>query len=219
MKLISLPSPDEIHLWILEHGEGNFEILSEQERTRMEYYQQEKDQLRYLFTQSSKREILGEYLKRPPQEIIFKENEHGKPSAEGLEFSISHTEGISLLAVSAQSPIGIDVERIKPLQDLNELVHRISSKAEKTSFKTLGNEQQLEKFYHLWTAKEAYLKSLGIGFEIEPETVESNFPKLSSVQAEELPNLKLLEVAFDSHFVAYLATKKENQKITLISKY
>ncbi len=38
-------------------------------------------------------------------------NEHGKPLCEGVYLSISHTDGVALLAIS-DDPIGVDIERL-----------------------------------------------------------------------------------------------------------
>lgn len=199
------PTEGEVHLWLLTHGQGNLAHLSSVERTRCQSYRLKKDRDRYAFTQSAKRQILGGYLHQAPSKVTFRENQHGKPSVEGLEFNISHTEGFSLLALTKETAIGVDIEALKPQTELTELVERICSESEKNAFSSLSRNEELTSFYRLWTAKEAYLKGLGIGFEIEPNEVETSFPDLSSCQAKDRPTLVLLEYAKNENLCAHLA--------------
>ena len=128
-----LPACDEVHLWLLEHRETNTSLLSEKEQTRLQAYRFEKDRQRYRFTQSAKRIILARYLSQHPADLVFKENKQGKPSLPEIEFNLSHTEGRSILAVSSQSPLGIDIEKVLPQPDLLELSHRVFTSPNKPS--------------------------------------------------------------------------------------
>lgn len=215
---MTTPSPlsqDKVHLWLLEHRQTDGHMLSQEERLRSARYRTEVVRERFLFTQTAKREILGHYLNQPPQEILFQTNEYGKPFVDGLEFSISHTDGMSLLALSELSPVGIDIELLTPQPDLDLLLTRICSPSEKEEFKALTEAQKLKAFYRLWTAKEAYLKNLGIGFKVDPQAVESNFPALTLLQALDLPQLQLLEVDISPDFIAHLASKQRDIKHSL----
>lgn len=100
---------------------------------------------------------------------------NGKPYIKddtGLSFSLSHSGDIAMAVVS-EHVVGIDVEKI---EDCKKGVCRryfLDSEAEYV----LGNmetEGQEERFFRLWTLKEAYAKMTGMGigsfsdFEIIP---------------------------------------------------
>ena len=83
----------------------------------------------------------------PAPEILRSPN--GKPYLKGnaLYFSITHTEGLTAIAVSSQE-VGLDAERRKSRR----------SDALKARLTSLERE---EDFFELWTAKEAYIKFRG----------------------------------------------------------
>jgi len=207
MTFPEFPTAGQVHLWVLEHRASSSEFLCESEQKRLQSYHFEKDRDRYGFTQSCKRILLGRYLGISPQEVSFGESAKGKPLLEGLEFSISHTTGLSALAVAQDLVLGIDIEERAPLPELALLAQRIMTSLEWAHVSTLPEAERVRAFYRLWTAKEAYLKNLGIGFEIEPHTIESNFPELTTVQAGGYPARFLLEKQLTQEITFQLATE------------
>lgn len=203
-----LPPPEEVHIWKLEHAGGNRTLLSPGELKRMESYRFPQDRERYGATQTLKRLILSRYLGSRPEELIFQINPQGKPAIEGLEFSLSHTTGLSLLAVATRNPVGVDIERIAPQDDLPALSQRILSSSELESYQVLSPDERLKAFYQLWTAKEAYVKSLGIGFEMEPHEIETDFPSLTSISHGKRERLPLERIDVGGDFIAHLVTRK-----------
>jgi len=77
------------------------------------------------------------------------------PSA-GYTWSISHKKDWAV-AVIAREPVGIDVERIEDRRD--HLLEAVASAEEWT----LAGERRWPTFFRIWTAKEAVLKSRGMG--------------------------------------------------------
>ncbi len=86
-------------------------------------------------------------------------SEKGKPSLFycPYQFSISHTDGLCVVAVSIDE-IGIDVEKIKPYK---LKIERIFTSLDCEFIN--GSEQKERTFYQIWTSKEAYVKALGTG--------------------------------------------------------
>jgi len=125
-----------------------------------------EDQHRYIVTHATLRTILGSYLKTEPAEIEFISNDFGKPSLsekyERIHFNLSHSKGISALAFSTKSEIGIDIERIEPKFDFEMIANSHFSKAE-NHFLHAEKMESRNRFYTLWTRKEAFLKAVGIG--------------------------------------------------------
>ena len=81
-------------------------------------------------------------------------NEFGKPLSEDVNFNISHSKG-AVVFVKDKIPIGIDIEKIRPVED--SLIDYISSKEEREYIKGDIN------FYEIWTNKESLTKAIGTG--------------------------------------------------------
>jgi 4'-phosphopantetheinyl transferase len=100
-----------------------------------------------------------------PGEWRFGRSMYGKPHvADGLlqiEFSISHTEHISLLAISRRR-LGIDVEA-RAVTGWREIAVDHFSRRERAMLNRAPAAAREEVFLRIWTAKEAYAKLLGVG--------------------------------------------------------
>lgn len=140
--------------------------LSAQELEKAQRFRFIKDQHRYILTHGMLRTILGKYLKSEPSEIEFISNEFGKPSLsekfKKIHFNLSHCSGISVLAFSAKSEIGIDIEKIDPEFDFDLIAKAHFSQTENSFIHEIQGEEP-KRFYTLWTRKEAILKAVGMG--------------------------------------------------------
>lgn len=122
-----------------------------------------------------KRTVTGEILARkgisdmlniPFEEITFKEDLKGKPSAENLDvfFNISHSGDFVVCAIREKSDIGIDIEEIRPFNPA--ILKRICSSKEADYIMRGGtniNISTMKRFFEVWTAKEAIVKLSGDG--------------------------------------------------------
>lgn len=89
--------------------------------------------------------------------------DNGQPYLTGcdLHVSISHCEELVVCAVSS-APVGIDVERVRPI-DLR-IADRVCTEQERQYLlDAIEQDRHLERFYEVWTAKEAYFKKQGTG--------------------------------------------------------
>ena len=76
---------------------------------------------------------------------------------------ISHS-GRYVICTADFKPCGCDVEEIGEIADCTELARGFYSKNETDTLLSIGDEEERRRmFFTLWTAKEAYLKYLGIG--------------------------------------------------------
>lgn len=198
-------SRSEIHVWKREINidskkhEDPFAILSKEEIQRLKSFQFAKDRFFYAMTHVMKRWVLAQYLNEIPEKLNFTFNEQGKPSILkqqnwlNLEFNISHSHQIILIALTLDDPIGIDVEyhsQHTPIEDLSEFIF---SPVEKYFFSTLASqEEKINAFFRCWTRKEAYLKAEGVGL--------TDFPNSLSVDMNENPV---------EHWLKKLTTKQE----------
>jgi len=122
------------------------------------------DKNRSIVTRGAVRKILGEYLNQPPHSIAFGTEKNKKPlilndRKAGLHFNISHSGDWILLAV-ADHEVGVDIELI------NYLFHYQEVMADYFSGDEIGYIKQntpVERFFKLWTRKEALIKATGKG--------------------------------------------------------
>lgn len=111
------------------------------------------------------RQMISEKCGIPEEKIIFSKNESGKPFAENADvfFSISHSGDFVACAVSDKE-IGIDVERIRSIRF--RAAEKFSSDSE---IKYIGND--LNRFFRVWTLKEAFFKCKGTGLGADIKSV------------------------------------------------
>ncbi len=124
------------------------------------------------------RTVLYSFLEKFASEVLVNSSlaisEHGKPylTNRAIEFNISHTDNL-LVAIFAPFAVGIDVEVIKPRKSLDAIIERMLNNDEQ-NFLACEPNLKLERFFYLWTIKEALVKTTGRGlvdlnnFVIEP---------------------------------------------------
>jgi len=147
--------------------------LAPEEAARAAGFLRERDRGRFVVGRGLLRQVLARYLGCGPDEVPLLEVE-GRPAVAGachLENSLSHCEARLVLAVSSSARVGVDVERVRGLRDLEELAALVCTPAEQR-FIAGPPEQREARFVSLWTAKEAYLKALGTGLSSWPDRVE-----------------------------------------------
>jgi 4'-phosphopantetheinyl transferase len=93
---------------------------------------------------------------------------HGRPTLvanDQLSFSLSHSGSYAVIALAGDGAlVGVDVEEIRARARIDALAERVLNDEEHAAWSTLANEdERLHSFLAVWTAKEAYLKALGIG--------------------------------------------------------
>lgn len=142
------------------------QILSPQEQQKAERFRFQKDRQSYIVTHAMLRKILGNYTASDPAKLEFILNEYGKPSlAENpkeIYFNLSHCSGLSALAFTVKSEIGIDIEKIDPEFDFDLIAKAHFSDAE-NSFIDHEPPESRKRFYTVWTRKESLLKAIGTG--------------------------------------------------------
>jgi 4'-phosphopantetheinyl transferase len=173
-------SGHEVHVWSCQlfrpdsDYTSRLEALSTDERRRAEAYHFERDRREFIARRHFVRTILGRYLKMEPAKIELVSEERGKPRLAGaaeavpLHFNLSHSRHLALLAVCRTCPVGVDVERIRPIPELDEIAANFFSMQENALLADAsGTEKKLEAFFRVWTRKEAYLKATGEGIALQ----------------------------------------------------
>jgi len=167
--------PGEVHVWsaLLDPAStdiGRFsEILSQDEKERASRFHFEKNRNEFIISRGSLRVLLGSYLGVPPRELGFAYSRYGKPYLAGsdhispMEFNLSHSEGIVVLAFTKGRRVGVDIEYVGRNFDFEEIAERFFSLAEQQMLRNTSREERGTAFFRCWTRKEAYIKALGNG--------------------------------------------------------
>jgi 4'-phosphopantetheinyl transferase len=155
--------------------------LSPLEKERAARFRFEKHRDRFIAGRGLLRATLGKYLQMQPSKLDFLYSERGKPGLSAalagadLKFNLAHTGDLALVAVTRVAPVGVDVERIRKIKDVEDLVERFFSPRETRVFKKLSDAEKPPAFFNLWTRKEALLKATGEGIGQALSTVEVSF--------------------------------------------
>ncbi|WP_158602287.1 4'-phosphopantetheinyl transferase family protein [Cohnella endophytica] len=100
------------------------------------------------------------------EDIVILKNNYNKPflpEFPAYHFNVSHS-GKWIVAVFDDRPVGIDIERVVPI-DIT-IVDHFLSKSEVEKLRDQPADQMLVYFYKLWTVKESYIKAKGMGLSI-----------------------------------------------------
>ncbi len=133
----------------------------------------------FVASRAGLRAILAGYVGRSPKELAFAIGHHGKPTIDGgpfdggpfdggPHFNVSHAGDWVALAVCPDRPIGIDIERPRPVS--RALPGRFFSSAEASRMADLTAAAWEDAFFTIWTRKEAVLKALGTGLSHDPRS-------------------------------------------------
>lgn len=158
-------------------------LLSADEQLRWQRFAREEDRNRFLLVRALVRRVLAQELRLQPQDLLFKADTHGKPhvmipGGKPLHFNLSHTRGLSVLALSRQAEVGVDVEAQGRQVELLALARRYFATSEILALEDLAAEPQRELFFALWTLKEAWVKAKGLGLRVPLDEFSFHGPGL-----------------------------------------
>jgi 4'-phosphopantetheinyl transferase len=120
----------------------------------------------YVVTRALVRAVLAGYLDCPPASVQLLRGPNGKPrlgGAGGLRFNVSHSGAILVVAVTAGTEIGVDVEFVRPVRRDARLARRWFSEAAAASLAVVPADLRARRFMELWTRREAVAKLSGEG--------------------------------------------------------
>ena len=191
------PFPDllngDIHIWTvpIDVPESQVEyfqsVLTPEEKSKASFFKFEPSQHSYLVTKAVLRILLSGYLNIRPVDIVLGAHKKGKPYLvhdASIFFNLSNSHDLCVYAFSRDAEVGIDIEKIRDLPDIDQLIAKNLTSREKKYFQK-DPVNKLTKFFRFWTFKESFLKAIGEGMRLTPEnlefSVENGTIKLRSV--------------------------------------
>lgn len=140
-------------------------LLSDEESCTAAQFKSDIHRRRYIVRHGAMRRILSLETECAPNELRFLAASFGKPLLENpfgrVQFNLSHSADIALLAICPYGAVGVDIEVQEPLVDFDGLVTQVCSSAEAQLVVAGADAEQM--FYRCWVGKEAVLKCLGYG--------------------------------------------------------
>lgn len=168
---LELPS-GEVHVWRIDLEQPDHVVqrfratLEDHEILRADRFHFERDRIAFAVGRGFLRQVLGRYLETKPEALQFSYGAYGKPALDGeqtLQFNMSHSRAVGLVAVTEAKDVGVDVEYIRADFASEEIARRFFSPTEVEAFNALPEDQQVAGFFRCWSRKEAYIKAIGRG--------------------------------------------------------
>ena len=212
---LTVLEPGIVHVWRANleaqraHADRLKAFLSSDELVRAGRFRFERDRLHYTVGRGLLRLLLGRYLGRSPGGLSFTYSLRAKPclpSPETLAFNLSHSGGVALYAFAHCSELGIDVENDNPEVQQEEIARNFFTPEEGRFIFQGPSDNRSERFFFLWSRKEAYVKARGEGLYLPLN--EFDVANRSTVDGFELQSF----LAWP-HFSAALAVSPRPQKI------
>ena len=120
---------------------------------------------RRTLTRAAVRLALTRCTGADPSALRLVSDADGKPriDAPGPAFSVSHTDRWALIGATSLGEIGVDLEQIVAIGELEAIVRERFPAAVTCDVLGVIGEERLRRFYRHWTRLEAALKARGIG--------------------------------------------------------
>jgi 4'-phosphopantetheinyl transferase len=194
-------------------------------RTRSEAFYRKQHGDRFVVSRGALRVLLGLYLNAKPATIEFAYGYQGKPHvtfpsvALPISFNLSHSEELALIALTPTYRVGVDVEKIRPLPDLDRLVRWFSA-VERREYQRLPSALRIEGFFNGWTRKEAFLKACGDGLALPLDTFDVSLAPGRPARLKRIrgtPATNWFIHAFEPHpgYIAALAVERHTLGVAI----
>ena len=159
-------SEDALKQWIY--------VLDDEERARQGRYQLPSLSRRFAARRIFLRHVLASYLEIAPEQLRLRYEEQGKPFLDhptDLQFNLAHTQNTAAIAVARGRKVGIDLETLRHDLDFELIANSFFSMVEVKGL-FAGDTDLADNFFRYWTAKESYLKAIGVGVTVPLNSFE-----------------------------------------------
>ena len=182
-----------VRIWLIDldapDADAGAALLSSDETARAARFVFDSHRRRFVAGRAALRRILGAEVGRSPETLVFEYNPAGKPSltsdgATAVHFNLSHSDQWALVAATHIGPVGVDIEKRRPLEDVLRLAQTAFSRNELEELRSLAPSGREDAFFAGWTRKEAYIKARGDRLALLGDfdvSLASDLPRLTRV--------------------------------------
>jgi 4'-phosphopantetheinyl transferase len=151
--------------------------INNDDQIRADRLQNSEDKKTILICHTLLRIILSKKLNKNPQDIRYYNGTNGKPGIidDLLFFNISHTRDSFAFAISEHFYVGVDMEKVDRHLEIESIIKRVFSEKE-GEFILKSKRKSKDRFFLLWTRKEALLKAIGTGIIQDLSKIEVFMP-------------------------------------------
>jgi len=169
-------NPGEIHIWSATIDERFGKLLAQSylsvnEKRNAARFDHDIDTYLFSIRHNLLRIILGDYLNCHPSIIKFNSNHYQKPHIAFpntlIQFNISYSSNRFVVAFCQQHTIGIDIELIRHIDDIPQMITDYFTKEESDWINSQPDNLRLPSFFRIWSRKEALVKAIGKGLTID----------------------------------------------------
>ncbi len=126
------------------------------------------------------------------------------PEHPDVHFNLSHS-GKYVVCAFADKTVGIDIEEIREVKAT--LVKSVLDKAEMSNYRSTPDDFKLQRFFELWTGKEAFLKHIATGLSVKPN-------EINSLYRDKLRTLNFHVWHIIPQYIMTLCTEMERPELT-----
>ncbi len=140
--------------------------LDDAERDRAARFYATEHADRWRVAHVALRSVLSSATGLSPEALRFGRDANGKPTlldVAGIDFNLSHSGAMALVAVTTGAVVGVDVEDPRPVPEMQGVAESHFATEEQSALWTVPEPERLQTFYRIWTRKEAYVKATGVG--------------------------------------------------------
>jgi len=193
-----LLSRKDVHIWraVLDLPSKSVQelkgSLSFDERMKAERFSFVRDKTRFIIARGILRLILACYLGVEPGAIRFCYEKNGKPRLQNagaktdIQFNLSHSKGFALYVLTRGHEVGVDIEYLREISEMEQIVEQFFSARERVVFRTLPTSEKKATFFRWWTRKEAFMKAVGEGLSYPLYRFDAVLEKGKSVESSGL---------------------------------
>jgi len=163
----------EVHVWIVQLLAGQSDCakclswLSRDECLRASRFRFERDRQEFILSHGILRGLLSYFEEKHPAQLQFSFGMKGKPALRSpstpTRFNMAHSGGLAVYAFTAGIDVGVDLERVRDVPQMEADAARFFSREEGSDLFSLPPTERTLGFYRCWTRKEAYIKAVGDG--------------------------------------------------------
>ena len=154
------------------------EWLDGAERSRRNRFVHPRPGREFTLCRAALRSLLCRELGCSNDDLSFGASKFGKPFARvngvaaPVAFNVSHSGRHGLIALASKGRVGVDVEERSSNRNLDACIRLLFAPDEQAEFKDVSEQAKVERFYRIWTLKEALIKAVGAGLSIDTAKFE-----------------------------------------------